>query len=263
MNRRRKPLIEKNYRLMRSAYLQAGRDFVSRLRKYGMQVLTDGDIKTANADPVVDAYKKIFSDTALEFAKYGRSSFPKTKKADPVDLNNSRWVRDIQDATDELILESNFSKSLYNTCIDEITRVARSMVDDGIARGLSIDSMASELADGFMSQFGDSAKWMARRVAQTETIRASNFGTKEGVTSRGVEYVQSWLCAYSGVRDTHLQAAIDNDRIPADQLFRVYDVDGNPHDCEYPGDPSLPPDQSINCRCSWTAEPSDYQELMG
>jgi hypothetical protein len=74
-----------------------------------------------------------------------------------------------------------------------------------------------------------------------------------GVDSLGIEYVQSWLCTQDGrERETHAQAAIDNDRIPSSQRFVV-----GGYECEYPGDPNLPPEESINCRCSWTAEPVD------
>lgn len=251
MNRLRKPLTEKNYRIMRAAYLKVGRDFVDRVGKYGVQVVTDGDIKTADVQPVIDAYTQIITDTAIRFAKVGRDSFPKRKKFDAEEFENSRWIRDITAKIPELT--KKFSDRLYTTTIDELIRVARLYVDEGIGFGWSMESIADSIVQQFMGDFGDSAKWMARRVAQTETIRASNYGTKEGVNGLGIEYVQSWLVAHDGrERDSHAQAAIDNDRIPSTQLFRV-----GGYECEYPGDPSLPPEESINCRCSWTASPVD------
>ena len=253
MNRRRKPLTERNYRIMRAAYLKVGRDFVDRVKRFGIQVVTDGDVKTADVQPVVDAYKQIFTDSVMQFAAYGRKIFPKSKKFDPVEYENSRWIRDIQANIDKLITASGFSEKLYGTAIDEITRVARIYIDQGISTGMSIESIADLIVKDYLDIYGESSKWMARRVAQTETIRASNFGTKEGVNSLGVEYTQSWLATNDGKeRETHAQAAIDNDHIPSDQLFRV-----GGYDCEYPGDPNLPPEESINCRCSWTASPVD------
>ena len=253
MNRLRKPLVERNYRIMRSTYLEIGRDFVNRVRRFGIQVVTDGDVKTADATPLTEAYKRIFTDTAMYFARIGRDSFPKTRKFDEEEFLNSRWVNGIQQNIDKLILQANFSERLYGTAIEEITRIARIYIDQGISTGMSIESIADMIVKDYLDLYGESAKWMARRVAQTETIRASNFGTKEGVNGLGIDYVQSWLSTHDGrERPSHDQAAIDNNRIPSDQLFRV-----GGYDCEYPGDPALPPEESINCRCAWTAEPID------
>lgn len=249
MNRLRKPIVERNYRLMRTAYITVGRDFVDRVRKFGIQVVTDSDLKKADASPVVDTYQQITLDTVLYFARIGKKSFPKTKKFSEEDYEESQWVNRITAKVP--LLTDQFSSRLYDTAIGEVTRVAQTMVSKGIEMGLSIEDIADLIVDDFMSEFGDSAKWMARRVAQTETIRASNFGTKEGVNGLGIEYVQSWLAtADNRCRDTHTQAAIDNDRIPQDQKFIV-----GGRECEYPGDPALPPEECINCRCSWTAEP--------
>jgi len=251
MNRRRKPLTERNYRIMRTAYLKVGRDFVDRVKRFGIQVVTDSDLKKADVQPVIDAYKQIVEDTALRFARVGRASFPKQRKDLENDLTESRWVRDIRGNL--VNLTSQFSERLYGTAVDELMRVAQIYIDQGISTGMSIESIADLIVKDYLDIYGESSKWMARHVAQTETIRASNFGTKEGVNSLGVEYTQSWLATNDGrERETHAQAAIDNDHIPSDQLFRV-----GGYECEYPGDPALPPEESINCRCSWTASPVD------
>ncbi|TRZ53858.1 hypothetical protein D4S03_01120 [bacterium] len=146
-----------------------------------------------------------------------------------------------------------FIKTIQTTTIDEIQRIAGKIIQEGIEEGMSIENIAWSIETSFPKDWGGAFKWMSRRIAQTETIRASNFGTKEGVNSLGIEYTQSWLATNDGrERETHAQAAIDNDHIPSDQLFRV-----GGYECEYPGDPALPPEESINCRCSWTASPVD------
>ena len=250
MNRLRKPLTERNYRIMRAAYLKVGRDFVDRVKRFGMQVVTDGDVKTADVQPVVDAYKLVYNDSVIRFAKYGREQL-KQKKAGDDELVYSRWTRDIETMTSATT--GKFIRTIQTTTIDEIQRIVGLMTQEGIDEGLSIESIAGLIDSRFAKEWGDASKWMSRRIAQTETIRASNYGTRMGVDSLGIEYVQSWLCTQDGrERETHAQAAIDNDRIPSSQRFVV-----GGYECEYPGDPNLPPEESINCRCSWTAEPVD------
>jgi hypothetical protein len=250
MNRLRKPLTERNYRIMRAAYLKVGRDFVDRVKRFGVQVVTDGDVKTADVQPVVDAYKLVYNDSVIRFAKYGRAQL-KQKKAGDDEMVYSRWQRDIESMTSATT--GKFIRTIQTTTIDEIQRIVGLMTQEGIDEGLSIESIAGLINSRFAKEWGDASKWMSRRIAQTETIRASNYGTRMGVDSLGIEYVQSWLCTQDGrERETHAQAAIDNDRIPSSQRFVV-----GGYECEYPGDPNLPPEESINCRCSWTAEPVD------
>jgi hypothetical protein len=235
---------------MRAAYLKVGRDFVDRVKRFGMQVVTDGDVKTADVQPVVDAYKLVYNDSVIRFAKYGREQL-KQKKAGDDELVYSRWTRDIETMTSATT--GKFIRTIQTTTIDEIQRIVGLMTQEGIDEGLSIESIAGLIDSRFAKEWGDASKWMSRRIAQTETIRASNYGTRMGVDSLGIEYVQSWLCTQDGrERETHAQAAIDNDRIPSSQRFVV-----GGYECEYPGDPNLPPEESINCRCSWTAEPVD------
>lgn len=87
----------------------------------------------------------------------------------------------------------------------------------------------------------------ALMIARTETAGAFNFATMEGWDQTGEVEGKVWLTAEDDrVRDSHAEA--DGQEVPLDQPF---DVGGSQMD--YPGDPSGPPEEVINCRCSMDA----------
>ena len=110
--------------------------------------------------------------------------------------------------------------------------------------------MARMISASFQSEWGDASGWMGRRVAQTEMIRASNYGTLEGIDSLNVPYDRVWYAGGENIRPTHMEAhgqVVDSEE--------PFDVGG--YKCYYPGEPTLPPEESINCKCAVSARPKE------
>lgn len=63
----------------------------------------------------------------------------------------------------------------------------------------------------------------------------------------GATAYKQWSCQMIRSRDTHIDA--DGQQVGPGEFF---DIGGYP--CEFPGDPSLPPEESINCLCSVMVE---------
>jgi hypothetical protein len=93
---------------------------------------------------------------------------------------------------------------------------------------------------------------ISTRIARTNSVAAFNAGEQAGHTAlaerTGHTYTKRWLSSHDQkVRPTHVEADEDpdNQEVPADGTFSV---GGFP--ALYPGDPTLPPQESENCRCT-------------
>jgi len=102
----------------------------------------------------------------------------------------------------------------------------------------------------FIRKVGEAMRLRSNTISRTEATKISNLGKEIGARSwieeQGGEGYKAWLGRNdSRERLAHLQE--NNIIIGIDNLFNL---DG--HDCQRPGDKSLPMDQSINCRCTCT-----------
>ncbi|RKZ11061.1 phage portal protein [Candidatus Fermentibacteria bacterium] len=82
-------------------------------------------------------------------------------------------------------------------------------------------------------------KSRAALIARTEVHNATQFGTMEGYKQGGVT-TKIWVAVLdSATRDTHAQ--VDGEEKPLDMAFS--------NGLLFPGDPTGPPEEVINCRC--------------
>lgn len=132
---------------------------------------------------------------------------------------------------------------------DEVFDHIRVAVDEGISEGDSIPELSERIDQQLLR--ADAERWKNRAtvVARTETMAAYNWGTLDAydviaeVTDEKLEKV--WLATMDHrTRDTHFIA--DGQRVPLGSPFIVGGFPGM-----VPGDPSLPPQESIQCRCTF------------
>lgn len=100
---------------------------------------------------------------------------------------------------------------------------------------------------------GDINIWRARRIAQTEMIRAGNYGTWEAYNdieaNTGVKIYKVWNVRGGAKHPRHeTYAGLDGQRREKEKPF---DVGGYP--LMFPGDPKGPAHETINCYCFMTA----------
>lgn len=110
----------------------------------------------------------------------------------------------------------------------------------------------ARIARGFLdiSSEGGYDQWMVRanRIARTETNRLINAAdlqaTRTEQAETGEELHKVWVATTDPrTRDTHFAA--DGQRVPLHGKFLI-----GGHEADYPGDPNLPPHESIQCRCT-------------
>lgn len=137
---------------------------------------------------------------------------------------------------------------------DSVYQMVVAHTRKAIDQGWPIDELAAKI-DTLLSDEGVPT-WANRGlvVARTEAISAYNAGTFAGYQSLaeqdGQEYEKGWLATHDHkVRPTHLAADIGTpetgQRVPLAEPFAVGEAR-----LMFPGDPSGPPDEVIQCRCS-------------
>jgi hypothetical protein len=97
------------------------------------------------------------------------------------------------------------------------------------------------------SQFNRYSKYQSERLVRTEATNAANFATMESATTifPGAQMKKEWIASFDDrTRDTHAEVGA-SEPIPYNDAFMV---GGN--FLMYPGDPSGPSSEVINCRCS-------------
>jgi hypothetical protein len=112
-----------------------------------------------------------------------------------------------------------------------------------VAAGIRDELGPAAIADRIRDKFLSMSDARSRVIARTETHAAMQYGSLEAATSSDVVESKTWLSAADDrVRDDHL--AMNNDTVKLDAAFN-----GPADGMMFPGDPSGPADQVINCRC--------------
>lgn len=115
----------------------------------------------------------------------------------------------------------------------------RSVLEQGVREGWGVDVMAERIARSNAVNL-----IRARVIARTEIISASNEGSMTGARSTGLQLNKVWLATDDErTRDTH--RAIGGTSVDMNSKFMVGGFKG-----DYPGDPDLPVDEIVNCRCA-------------
>ncbi len=140
-------------------------------------------------------------------------------------------------ATDYLAVARNRLVGVGDTAWD----LARGELEQGMRAGEPIDDLTVRVEHVL-----DVAEGRARTIARTETLGAVNAGQTVAVRQLGADAprFKEWLAtADSRTRDTHWVA--DGQRVRLDERFVVGGAS-----LDYPGDPSGPAREVVNCRCT-------------
>lgn len=124
-----------------------------------------------------------------------------------------------------------------------ISETTRALVNDiitaGLQENLSLDDIAKEIQSTIG---GPEAASRALIIARTESHSAVQAGAMEAAQEDGMKY-KEWIATNDErTRDSHRDA--HGQVVSIDEPFDVGGVQ-----LDYPGDPSGPPEEVINCRC--------------
>lgn len=133
---------------------------------------------------------------------------------------------------------------------NELYAIVQRLIAHGLDQGSSIDDIATEIRMLLRATGNDTYARRAETVARTETIGATNAGAFASARVLAQEIGDTnpekvWLATDdSRTRPTHVTA--EGQRVPLTESFVV---GGFP--LQFPGDPTGPPQEVINCRCSF------------
>ena len=146
----------------------------------------------------------------------------------PFELRTEEWISTV--GADDV-------KDISNTTKKQI----RNSVLVGQQEGLGARAVARRIRDDTGGLIG---KQRARVIARTETHRASQAAANDSLELLNIpELKREWITSFDGrARETHQRA---NAQVRAQQMPFI--VGG--FLLQYPGDPSGPPKEIINCRC--------------
>jgi hypothetical protein len=125
-------------------------------------------------------------------------------------------------------------------------KIIRAILEISVTEGWSAEQTAREIRKALVKDGITINQWRALRIARTEVIAASNQGAMIGARAVDVPLQKYWIPTYDErTRDTHLPMEQQNPK-EMDEAFLV----GGVWPAECPGDPDLPAEEVINCRCT-------------
>lgn len=140
----------------------------------------------------------------------------------------------------------SFIRSRANQLAGNVTQTTYRAIQQALAEGVALGEDIPSLSKRIREVFSSASQVRARRIARTEVISSFNGGQHEFLMAVGGDLVggQEWVATADGrVRDSHAEA--DGQIVAFGQQFQVGGVG-----LGYPGDPSGPPEEVVNCRCT-------------
>ena len=189
--------------------------------------------------PLYDALEKIYGRVGVSAATFSydwiRNSVPKNKKDFIIDFFNAEWY--VEMVNYFRLIGGNKVTGIDETTIDKIKNVLANILGQNLSR--------RDQAKLFEQTLNDPAFNRARSlvIARTESTTAANHGINVGAESSDYEVAKFWINTKDKrTRTSHL--LMSKEPIAINQPFMVGGIA-----MMYPGDPSAPASEVVNCRC--------------
>jgi len=131
----------------------------------------------------------------------------------------------------------------YRRRIVNISETTRANIIAQVARGFDAGLGQEGVARLIRQSVPEIARARSSVIARTEVHGAAGYGAQGAAIETGLELSKEWIAAEDErTRDSHAEI---NGQIVGMQDY--FDVGG--YSAQFPGDPSLPPEECINCRC--------------
>ena len=155
----------------------------------------------------------------------------------------------VLNSVDELgELDEHFQTFMAVYAAAEVTRVNDStinmlskLIGNAITNGETITDLAKRIMASDSAIFGERRAYM---IARTEVLSASSYANRQGAKAVGVPMDKKWIASSDKrTRDSHEKA--NGQTVDIDEYYTVGHAKAM-----YPGDPSLPAKERIDCRCA-------------
>ena len=156
--------------------------------------------------------------------------------------------------------------------IVSVAETTRKLIVNAVTRGerygLGTDAIGREIRKAVPSM----SKTRANLIARTETHGAANYGAHNTAKQTGLDLIKEWVSvedartrdfgAGDGVVDPYNHRSMNGQTKDMDDPFDMPWIGGGTIPAMFPGDPSLPPSASINCRCAVAHRVKDFDDSI-
>jgi len=220
------------YKQFKAALNEQVKPCVEHLKNYGS--LSDSLIDLlVTRKPIENAYRTVYIKVGSLHAAWTMRKINGMGRKGLFSYLSEKWKQ----------LMENFFINESAELVTDVTDTTRERIKKALAYSeeLPISQRATYLENTLDSP--DFNRSRALTIARTETTRAANKGATLGNADADYETIKQWISVIdSSTRPDHVDA--NGQQVPNGEYFVV---GGN--ECQYPGDASLPANQSINCRC--------------
>lgn len=207
-----------------------------------------------NTSDIIKIYRDLYSDIGLHFAKWYARNFDKymTKGVNP-----NQYIEQWQNVFASLgsAVGAQRVTLVSGTAKETLIKVTQNLMTDVDFQNSGIDEKTRILR----SQFTRYSVFQAQRLVRTEATNAANFATMKSAETifPASDLMKEWISA-SDERTRPNHRAADGQVVAQNQPFLV-----GSSLMMYPGDPSAPAKEVINCRCSIAPFPKEDAEATG
>jgi len=137
---------------------------------------------------------------------------------------------------------------ITDTSKDIVLKELRLLLEQSYDEGLGIEEITSKIKKQLETKYNKIKRWRAKRIAQTETLTASNRASFRAAGDTGYPMSKIWLVAPGNINKTErhrLLSDIQDQRPKMDEDFIVDGVG-----MKHPGDPRGGASNVINCKCA-------------
>ena len=200
-------------------------------------------------------YRDLYSDIGLQFAKWYAKNYDKylSKGVNPNQYAD-QWTNKF----------ASFGSAIGAQRVTLVSGTAKKtliQVTQNLMRDTEFMTLGNtEKGRILKSQFNRYSKYQSERLVRTEATNAANFATMESATTifPGAQMMKEWIASFDDrTRSTHSEAGA-SEPIPYNEPFMV-----GGSLMMYPGDPSGPAAEVINCRCSIAPFPKQGAQAVG
>ena len=204
--------------------------------------------------PLLKIYSDLYTQIGIRFANWYAKTFENylTKKIDTTNLDDI-WAAKF--AALGVSVGSQRVTLVSGTAKQTLIRITQRLMSDPEFMTLG----AIEKGRILRNQFNRYSQFQAERLVRTEATAAANFATSAAATTifPGDQLQKEWIAASDEkTRPTHRTA--DGQIVDQNAAFTV-----GGFSMMFPGDPSAPAKEVINCRCSIAHIPKEGAQTIG
>ncbi len=195
-----------------------------------------------NTSAIREALLEIYPKIGASAANFSYDWVGASSERKAMSFFNAEWIQDMADYF--LLNAGNKIKGITDTTLKYIQSLLAEVQNQNLSRREQAKAIEETLSDPAYNRN------RALVIARTESTTAANKGIYLGAESSDYYIVKTWIATLDKrTRRDHLMA----DTLEPVPINGVFIVGGSI--MEFPGDPTAPAEQVINCRCVMGIEP--------